>query len=149
MVTVVMNLISIGGNIVATTGIFGLPVTGVTGVSWAIFAARAFAVCALFYLLYSRLSLKIVIKDIFNVKKDDIRGLLQIGIPSAGENLSYQLSQVVITSFVVTMGTASLAARVYILNISMLCFLFTLAHCSRYSAVSSTLYWRLNNLTVP
>ncbi|MEH7112938.1 MATE family efflux transporter [Neobacillus niacini] len=127
MVTIVMNLISIGGNIVATTGIFGLPVTGVTGVSWAIFAARAFAVCALLYLLYRRLSLKIVFKDIFNVKKDDIRGLLQIGIPSAGENLSYQLSQVVITSFVVTMGTASLAARVYILNINMLCFLFTLA----------------------
>jgi len=53
--------------------------------------------------------------------------LLNIGIPSAGENLSYQLSQVVITSFVVTMGTASLAGRVYILNISMLCFLFTVA----------------------
>lgn len=127
MVTVYMNLISIGGNIIAITGIFGLPVTGVTGVSWAIFAARAYAVIALLYLLYSRLSLKIVFKDIFNVSKDDIRGLLRIGIPSAGENLSYQLSQVVITSFVVTMGTSSLAARVYILNISMLCFLFTFA----------------------
>lgn len=127
MVTVYMNIISIGGNIIATTGIFGLPITGVTGVSWAIFAARVYAVCALLYLLYSRLSLKIVIKDIFNAKKEDIRGLLQIGIPSAGENLSYQLSQVVMTSFVVTMGTASLAARVYILNISMLCFLFTVA----------------------
>ncbi|NWQ43126.1 MATE family efflux transporter [Bacillus sp. EB106-08-02-XG196] len=127
MVTVVMNLISIGGNIIATTGILGLPITGVTGVSWAIFAARAYAVCALLYLLYNRLSLKIVIKDIFNAKKQDIRELLEIGIPSAGENLSYQLSQVVITSFVVTMGTASLAGRVYILNISMLCFLFTVA----------------------
>ncbi|MEH7254005.1 MATE family efflux transporter [Neobacillus niacini] len=127
MVTVYMNLLSIGGNIIATTGIFGLPVTGVTGVSWAIFAARAYAVCALLYMLYSRLSLKIVFQDIFNAKKEDIRGLLAIGIPSAGENLSYQLSQVVITSYVVTLGTASLAARVYILNISMLCFLFALA----------------------
>jgi Na+-driven multidrug efflux pump len=127
MVTVYMNVISIGGNIIATTGILGLPITGVTGVSWAIFAARAYAVCALLYLLYNRLSLKIVIKDIFNAKKEDIRELLEIGIPSAGENLSYQLSQVVITSFVVTMGTASLAGRVYILNISMLCFLFTVA----------------------
>ncbi|MFP7298902.1 MATE family efflux transporter [Neobacillus niacini] len=127
MVTVYMNVISIGGNIIATTGILGLPITGVTGVSWAIFAARAYAVCALLYLLYNRLSLKIVIRDIFNAKKQDIRELLEIGIPSAGENLSYQLSQVVITSFVVTMGTASLAGRVYILNISMLCFLFTVA----------------------
>jgi putative MATE family efflux protein len=127
VVTVIMDLISVGGNIIATSGILGLPITGVTGVSWAIVAARAFAVCALLYFVYSRLSLKFAIKDIFNAKKEDIKELLSIGIPSAGENLSYQLSQLVITGFVVTLGSASLAARVYILNINMLCFLFTLA----------------------
>ncbi|CAH2716903.1 putative FMN/FAD exporter YeeO [Neobacillus rhizosphaerae] len=127
VVTVVMDLISVGGNIIAISGIFGLPITGVAGVSWAIVIARAYAVCALIYLVYTRLSLKLTIKDIFKAKKEDIKGLLSIGIPSAGENLSYQLSQLVITSFVVSMGTASLAARVYILNINMLCFLFTLA----------------------
>lgn len=127
VVTVVMDLISIGGNIMAISGIFGLPITGVTGVSWAIVIARAYAVCALMYLVYNRLSLKLTISDIFHSKKEDIKGLLAIGIPSAGENLSYQLSQLIITSFVVSMGTASLAARVYILNINMICFLFTLA----------------------
>ncbi|MGG3562256.1 MATE family efflux transporter [Neobacillus rhizosphaerae] len=126
-VTVVMDLISIGGNIVALSGIFGLPITGVTGVSWAIVIARLYAVCALIYLVYNRLSLKLEIRDIFHAKKEDIKGLLSIGIPSAGENLSYQLSQLLITSFVVSMGTSSLAARVYILNINMVCFLFTLA----------------------
>jgi putative MATE family efflux protein len=127
VVTIIMDLISVGGNVIATSGMLGLPITGVTGVSWAIVAARAFAVCALLYFVYSRLSLKFVIKDIFKAKKEDISGLLSIGVPSAGENLSYQLSQLVITGFVVTLGSASLAARVYILNINMLCFLFTLA----------------------
>ena len=127
VVTVVMDFISICGNIIAISGIFGLPITGVTGVSWAIVIARAYAVCALIYLVYNRLSLKLAFRDIFNAKKEDIKELLAIGIPSAGENLSYQLSQLIITSFVVTMGTASLAARVYILNINMVCFLFTLA----------------------
>jgi len=127
VVTVVMDFISIGGNILAISGIFGLPITGVTGVSWAIVIARAYAVCALIYLVYNRLSLKLAFSDIFKAKKEDIKGLLAIGIPSAGENLSYQLSQLIITSFVVSMGTASLAARVYILNINMICFLFTLA----------------------
>ncbi|MEH7352000.1 MATE family efflux transporter [Neobacillus drentensis] len=127
VVTVVMDFISIGGNIIAISGIFGLPITGVTGVSWAIVIARAYAVCALIYLVYNRLSLKLAFSDIFKAKKEDIKGLLAIGIPSAGENLSYQLSQLIITSFVVSMGTASLAARVYILNINMICFLFTLA----------------------
>jgi putative MATE family efflux protein len=127
VVTVVMDLISVGGNIIATTGILGMPITGVTGVSWAIVAARFYAVCALLYFIYKRLSLKLVINDIFNAKKEDIRGLLSIGIPSAGENLSYQFSQLIITSFVVSLGTASLAARVYILNLNMICYLFTLA----------------------
>ncbi|MGG1676147.1 MATE family efflux transporter [Neobacillus sp. NRS-1170] len=127
VVTVVMDLISIAGNIIALSGLFGIPVTGVTGVSWAMVAARAYAVAALIYLVYNRLSLKLEISDIFKTKKEDIKELLSIGIPSAGENLSYQLSQLVITSFVVSMGTASLAARVYILNINMVCFLFTLA----------------------
>lgn len=127
VVTVIMDFISLAGNIIAISGFFGLPITGVTGVSWAIVAARAFAVSALIYLVYNRLSLTINLKDIFHAKKEDIRGLLSIGIPSAGENLSYQLSQLVITSFVVSLGTASLAARVYILNINMVCFLFTLA----------------------
>jgi putative MATE family efflux protein len=127
VVTVVMDIISIGGNILAISGMFGLPITGVTGVSWSIVVARAFAVCALIYLVYNRLALNLTIKDIFNAKKEDIKGLLSIGIPSAGENLSYQFSQLVITSFVVSIGTSSLAARVYILNISMVCFLFTLA----------------------
>ncbi|MEH7335044.1 MATE family efflux transporter [Neobacillus drentensis] len=127
IVTVVMDFISIAGNIIALSGLFGIPVTGVTGVSWAMVAARAYAVAALIYLVYNRLSLKLEISDIFKAKKEDIKALLSIGIPSAGENLSYQLSQLAITSFVVSMGTASLAARVYILNINMVCFLFTLA----------------------
>ncbi|PFO09022.1 MATE family efflux transporter [Bacillus sp. AFS076308] len=126
-VTMMMDFISIGGNILAITGIFGLPITGVTGVAWAIVAARAFAVCALIYLVYNRLALKLEIKDVMTAKKEDIKGLLAIGIPSAGENLSYQFSQLIITSFVVSMGTASLAARVYVLNINYICFLFTVA----------------------
>ncbi|TWE04901.1 putative MATE family efflux protein [Neobacillus bataviensis] len=121
-VTMMMDFISIGGNILAITGIFGLPITGVTGVAWAIVAARAFAVCALIYLVYNRLALKLEIKDVMTAKKEDIKGLLAIGIPSAGENLSYQFSQLIITSFVVSMGTASLAARVYVLNINYIVF---------------------------
>jgi putative MATE family efflux protein len=126
-VTIMMDLISVGGNIIATTGIFGLPVTGVTGVSAAMIVARAIAVCALLYFVYRRLSLHIELSDIITIDKQDVRSLLSIGIPSAGENLSYQLSSIVITGFVATIGSSALAARVYILNINMICYLFTLA----------------------
>jgi putative MATE family efflux protein len=126
-VTILMDLISVGGNIIATSGIFGLPITGVTGVSWAMVVARGFAVCSLLFLVYKRISLKIELRNLFKMHKEDIRSLLSIGVPSAGEGLSYQLSSLVITGFVAMIGTVSLAARVYILNIEMFCYLFTLA----------------------
>lgn len=127
IVTVLMNIISITGYFIAIKGWFGFPITGVAGVSYSIIVARVFIICALFFFVYKRLSLRIHLKDIFVINKSDVKDLLSIGIPSAGENLSYQLSQVVITSFVAIIGDAALAARVYILNISMICFLFTMA----------------------
>lgn len=127
IVTVMMNVICVIGYLIAIKGLFGLPVTGVAGVSYTIIVARIFIIVALFYFVYKRLSLKLRIKDIFTIDKTDVKGLLSIGVPSAGENLSYQLSQVVITSFVAIIGNEALAARVYILNISMVCFLFTMA----------------------
>lgn len=126
-VTLLMNLISIGGNIFALSGLFGLPITGVIGVSWAIVAARFIAVLLLLYLIYRKLSLTMNIQNIIKINREDIQMLLFIGIPSAGESLSYQFSQLIITGFVVALGDASLSARVYIVNISMLCFLFTMA----------------------
>ena len=126
-VTVLMNLISVAGNILALSGIFGLPITGVLGVSWAIVAARVIAVLFLLYFLYRRLGFSMKVQDIVKMNREDYRGLLSIGIPSAGESLSYQFSQLIITGFIVTLGASSLAARVYIVNISMICFLFTLA----------------------
>lgn len=127
IVTVIMNVINIVGSFIAIKGWFGLPVTGVAGVAYAMVVARVFIVAALFYFVYRQLALKFPIRDIFNINKIDVKGLLSIGVPSAGENISYQLSQVVITSFVALIGDGALAARIYILNISMLCFLFTFA----------------------
>lgn len=126
-VTVMMNIISIIGFFIAVNGLFGIPITGVVGVSVAIIMARAFLVLALLFLVYKLLAIRYRIRDIIKIDKMNTKNLLSIGIPSAGEQLSYQLSQVVITSFVAIVGDAALAARVYILNISMFCFMFTMA----------------------
>ena len=127
IMTVIMNIISVTGYFIAIKGWFGLPVTGVAGVSYSIIIARVFLILALFYFVYKILDLKFSIKDVFSIPKTNIKEIFHIGIPSAGENLSYQLSQIVITSFVAIIGDDALAARVYILNLSMLCYLFTMA----------------------
>lgn len=126
-VSVFMNVISVIGYALSILGLFGLPITGVVGVSWTIVIARTVAVLILLYLIYKRIALTFTVKDFIKVNKQDVKEMLYIGIPSAGENLSYQFSQLIITAIVASLGDASLAARVYITNISMICYLFTLA----------------------
>ncbi|WP_114166380.1 MATE family efflux transporter [Exiguobacterium sp. TNDT2] len=127
LATLLIDIITAIGAMLAVMGWFGLPVTGVAGVAWAIVIARFSAMVLLFWIVKKRLLLRFPLKELIRPKRDDIRALLQIGVPSAGENLSYQFSQIIITGFIATMGEASLAARVYVMNLSMLAFLFTVA----------------------
>ncbi|TCI44113.1 MATE family efflux transporter [Exiguobacterium sp. SH3S2] len=127
LATLLIDVITAAGAMLAVTGWFGLPVTGVAGVAWAIVIARLSAMILLFWIVKRRLMMRFPLKELIRPKRDDIQALLQIGVPSAGENLSYQFSQIVITGFIATMGDASLAARVYVMNLSMLAFLFTVA----------------------
>ena len=53
--------------------------------------------------------------------------MLIVGLPGAGENLSYDLSQVVITYFTVLLGTAALTARTYTMHIVMFSYVFAIA----------------------
>ena len=48
-----------------------------------------------------------------------MKSLLKIGIPSAGEQLSYNGSQMVITYFIVSIGTYALTTKVYAQNLMM------------------------------
>src|SRR5699024_5347481 len=51
-VTVGMNIISLAGFFIAINGFFGIPVTGVTGVSVTIIIARSFLLISLLYFVY-------------------------------------------------------------------------------------------------
>ncbi len=126
-VSLLMNIISTIGYVISIYGIFNFPITGVTGVSWTMIIARCFAVLALFLIVIKELALRFQVTDLFHINTEDMKNLFHIGIPSAGENLSYHFSQLVVTAIVATLGDASLVARVYLTNITMLCYLFSVA----------------------
>ncbi|PQD95695.1 MATE family efflux transporter [Pradoshia eiseniae] len=126
-VSLLMNLISTIGYVICIFGLFGLPVTGVAGVSWTIIIARAIAVAALFLIVAKELSIRFKWVDLIRIDMQDTKRLFEIGVPSAGENLSYNFSQLIVTGIIATFGDASLTARVYLMNINMLCYLFSIA----------------------
>jgi Na+-driven multidrug efflux pump len=52
---------------------------------------------------------------------------LHIGVPTAGEQLSYNTSQMVITFFITMIGTEALTTKIYTQNLMMFMMLFSLA----------------------
>lgn len=127
LVTIGMNIANVIGNYFVIFGPFGFPVLGVVGVAYSTAISRLLGFIVILILLIKRSEGQFEFKYFFRYKKQHIKGLLQIGIPSAGEQLSYNASQMVITYFVAQIGTLALTTKVYAQNIMMIIMLFTMA----------------------
>ncbi|MEW9669416.1 MATE family efflux transporter [Ammoniphilus sp. 3BR4] len=126
-VTMGMNVLNVIGNYLFIFGPFGLPVLGVTGVALSTAVSRAIGLVVMFMILWKRVEGQIPFQCLFPFPKKELGQLLKIGIPSAGEHLAYNSSQVVITYFISLIGTESLTTKIYAQNISMFIFLFAVA----------------------
>jgi putative MATE family efflux protein len=127
VVTTLQNIINIAGSCVLLFGLFGAPKMGVTGVALASVFSRVVASIILWVLLDRRLHLMLRAKDFIDFNLGRIRRILHIGLPAAGEHMSYWVSLMVITSFVARMGAESLAVMTYTRQVLLLVILFSIA----------------------
>lgn len=123
-VTIGMNLLNVAGNYLVIFGPFGFPVLGVMGVALSTSFARLIGLTAMILIVRHRIGLRFSFKRMFYIQRTHLKKLLKIGIPSAGEQLSYNGSQMIITLFITFMGTQALAAKVYTQNLMMFIMLF-------------------------
>ena len=126
-VTIGMNVLNVIGNYLFIFGPFGFPVLGVEGVAISTTVSRILGLLAAIYVMTKRVPGSLPISMLFSFPKKHLKNLLNIGIPSAGEHLSYNGSQMVITYFIATLGTQALTAKVYTQNLMMFIFLFSIA----------------------
>ena len=126
-VTLMINILNVIGNYLLIFGHFGAPRLGITGAGISTSASRLVAICLLAYLLFTRVTPFPALKLFKPFPWDKIKNLLTIGLPAAGEQVSYNLSQVLITYFSVMLGTAALTARTYAVNIVMFSYVFAMA----------------------
>ncbi|MGY0691424.1 MATE family efflux transporter [Virgibacillus sp. FSP13] len=126
-VTIGMNILNVIGNYFVIFGPFGFPILGVEGVAIATTLSRFLGFLTLLVLLIKRSKGALPILSFIKYQKGHVKSLLAIGIPSAGEQLSYNVSQMVITYFVAQMGTTAITTKVYTQNIIMFIFLFSIA----------------------
>lgn len=127
LVTVVVNLLNIAGNYTLIFGKFGMPQLGVEGAAISTAVSRGAAMAILFVILRRKHIRRFPLSWFRPFPVQELRNLLKIGLPSAGEQFSYSSSQVVITYFINMLGAEALAARTYCVNIIMFAYLFCIA----------------------
>ena len=126
-VSMVVNVLNIFGNYTLIFGKFGMPALGVEGAAISTSFCRCVSVVILFVVLFKK-HIPSFPKELFTpFPWIELKNLLKIGIPSAGEHMSYSLSQVVITYFINMISNQALATRSYVVNIVMFTYIFALA----------------------
>lgn len=127
MVTVVVNILNILGNYSLIFGKFGMPALGVEGAAISTAFACGVAMVILFVILFRKHIPKFPLAYFRPFPVKELKNLLKIGVPSAGENMSYSFSQVVLTYFINMLGNEALTTRTYVVNIVMFVYLFAIA----------------------
>ena len=126
-VSIVVNILNIIGNYTLIFGKFGMPALGVEGAAISTSVCRFVSVVILFVVLFKK-HIPSFPKELFTpFPWIELKNLLKIGIPSAGEHFSYSLSQVVITYFINMISNQALATRSYVVNIVMFTYIFALS----------------------
>ena len=125
--SIVVNVLNIFGNYTLIFGEFGMPALGVEGAAISTSVCRLVAVIILFAVLLKKHIPSFPKKYFTPFPWMELKNLLKIGIPSAGEHFSYSLSQVVITYFINMISNQALTTRSYIVNIVMFTYIFALA----------------------
>ena len=126
-VSMVVNVLNIVGNYSLIFGKFGMPALGVEGAAISTSFCRLVSVVLLFVILFKK-HIPSFPKELFTpFPWIELKNLLKIGIPSAGEHFSYSLSQVVITYFINMISNQALTTRTYIVNIVMFTYIFALS----------------------
>ena len=115
------------GNLALIFGKFGFPEMGVEGAAISTSFSRCVALSLLFTVLFRKVVRRIPLSYFRPFPFGKLKNVLRIGIPSAGEQISYSGSQVVITYFINMLGNEALAARTYVMNTIMFSFLFAIA----------------------
>ena len=127
VVTGIVNVLNIFGNYALIFGHWGCPQLGVEGAAIATATSRAIAMLLLAAIHFRIHISRFPLRYFRPMPWQELRNLLKIGIPAMSENISYCLSQVVITYFINQISNEALAARTYCHNMIMFVYLFCLS----------------------
>lgn len=126
-ISVGMNVFNVIGNYVLIFGKFGFPVLGVEGAAIATVLSRVIGFALFGVLFYRLMDGRMKTSYYVQLSKRYVYQILQIGVPSAFEKVVYRGYQMTFLFYITFLGTVSLAARQYALNLTSFVYLFAIA----------------------
>lgn len=123
----IMNILNICGNMILIHGLGPIPSLGVTGVCISTNTAKVLGLLLVLYIFRKKTPLRFSLSHLRPFPVATLKKLLFLGIPSAGETFSYQLSQTTIMTFVNLFGVAVITTKVYAYIIAMASYLYSQA----------------------
>ena len=127
IVSIIANLVNVLGNALSLYGWFGLPILGVPGVAGASGAAMLVSSILFFVFIRRRKDVQFHIHGITKVPREAFKMVLKVGVPTAGESLSYNVSQITVMAMISTLGTYAMSAQVYTMTILRFVFIGAIA----------------------
>lgn len=112
-ITFAINIVNIGGNYLFLYGPLKSLNMGVAGVAISTVASRSLAVLGVFIFFFAMKIGKISLRYLNPFPGKLLAKMVKIGLPTAGETLTYNLYQTTLLSFVNAMGNDAVNARAY------------------------------------
>lgn len=128
IIAIIMNLVNIIGNYCFLYGPLKYLDFGVKGVAVSTTLSRIFAVIAAIIFFIVKIDGKISPKYLVPFPKDILKKLLKLGIPTAGENISYNIAQLIIMIFVNSFNsTVFTNTKIYCNILSNFAYLYSIS----------------------
>ncbi|MZQ86520.1 MATE family efflux transporter [Paenibacillus sp. 5J-6] len=112
-----INLVNLTGSILCIFGPFGFPKLGVPGVAISAIFSQLIGLIVYSFILKKIIRLNLSFTDFYKARFVDLKKILTIGIPTAGSQLVYSISQLMTTYFITQLGAEMLSTRIYTQNI--------------------------------
>ena len=124
-ISIVINVINVIGNYIFLYGPLKFLNLGVAGVAIPTAVSRTVALIASLIFFYRKKIGHISLKHIIPFPGKMLFNMIKIGLPSAGENLSYNMYQLVLLSFINSMGNDAVNAKVYCASLMSFAMVFS------------------------
>ncbi|NLL93204.1 MAG: MATE family efflux transporter [Clostridiales bacterium] len=127
VITLIMNGLNVIMNYVLIFGLGPIPSLGVKGAAISTTLSKCVALVALGIIMFKQIAPDFKVTLLVKINKLEIGKILKLGIPSAGETISYNVARLFITRILTAIGTAAVIANSYISTITNYNYLFAVA----------------------